>query len=80
MLVVFLFSKFKNQEKAFNLIIINKIQILIQNTDTKNKVNNLIEKQKTTTKNNKQQTYIINYKLLMMIAYVYRPTTRDFEI
>ena len=82
MLVVFLFSKIKNQKKAFNLIIKNKIQIQIQiqNTDSKNKVNNIMKKQKTSTENNKKQTYIINYKLLMMIVDINITPTRNFEI
>ena len=58
MLVVFLFSKFKNQKKAFILKNKIQIQIQIQKTNLKTKLKNI---------NKKQQTTNINYKLLMMI-------------
>ena len=61
LLVVFLFSKFKKQKKAFTLNLITKNKIQIQIQKTKNKVSNINKKQKTTNK--KHKLYIINYKL-----------------
>ena len=58
MLVVFCFQTLKIRKKActLNLATKNKVQIQIQNTDTKNKVSNIMENKKHQTSNNKQQT------------------------
>ena len=65
MLVVFLFSKFKNQKKAFILKTKYRYKIQIQNTDTdtdtKNKVKNKVKKHQQKTTNNKHKLFIINY-------------------